>query len=136
MSVNLSGNQSVEQINAESTGQIKEVQVAAEYNRNLEIYKSTMATFNPGSASDEYASTFFQGAKTLKPNSSKKTKEPSNEQGAIAKATDWIANLLGVDLNTTEDPFEALQTYDEVMPGAGFSRTTKEYQMMLEAFNS
>lgn len=135
MSVNLSGNQSIEQVNAESSGQIKESQITSEYNRSLEQYKSTMATFNPGSISDEFALSFFSGETTPKIISGKKAKEPSNEQNVIAKATDWIAGLLGVNLDEEEDQFASLQTYDEVMPGTGFSRTTKEYKMMMKAFN-
>lgn len=136
MSVNLSGKQNIEQINIDSNIQGKEVQVIQEYNRSLELYKSTMSTFNPGTNSDEYSSTFFQNAQSLKEdkktNDRKRLKEPSNEPGLVAKATDWIANLLGIDLDKEEDPLAALQTYEEVLPGAGFSRTTKEYQMMLK----
>ncbi len=136
MSVNLSGKQNIEQFNAETNIQAKEIQTQQEYNRSLELYKSTMSTFNLGNNCDEYASIFLQNAKLLnednKTKTTKKFKEPSTEHGIVAKATDWIANLLGIDLDKEEDPLESLQTYEEVFPGAGFSRTTKEYQMMLK----
>lgn len=136
MSVNLSSKQNIEQINVETNVQAQDQQNIQEYNRSLELYKNTMSTFNPGNNSDEYASTFFQNAQSLKEESkartSKKIKEPSTDLGIVAKAADWIAGILGVDLDKEEDPLESLKTYEEVLPGAGFSRTTKEYQMMLK----
>ncbi len=136
MSVNLSSKQNIEQINVETNVQAQDQQNIQEYNRSLELYKNTMSTFNPGNNCDEYASTFFQNAQSLKEESkartSKKIKEPSTDLGIVAKAADWIADILGVDLDKEEDPLESLQTYEEVLPGAGFSRTTKEYQMMLK----
>ena len=140
MSVNLSGKQNIEQFNAETNIQAKEIQTQQEYNRSLELYKSTMSTFNPGNNCDEYASSFFQNAQLLnednKTKTNKRLKEPSTDPGIVAKAADWIAGILGVDLDKEEDPLESLQTYEEVLPGAGFYRTTKEYQMMLSALNS
>ena len=139
MSVNLSGKQNIEQFNAEANIQAKEIQTQQEYNKNLEIYKSTMSTFNPGNNCDEYASSFFQNAQLLnednKTKTNKKLKETGTDSGIVAKAADWIAGILGVDLDKEEDPLESLQTYEEVLPGAGFSRTTKEYKMMLSALN-
>ena len=139
MSVNLSGNQNIEQFNAEANIQAQGTQTIQEYNRSLELYKNTMSTFNPGNNCDEYASTFFQNAQSLKEESkartSRKIKEPDNDSGIVAKATDWIANLLGIDLDKEEDPLDALQTYEKVLPGAGFGRTTREYKMMLKEFH-
>ena len=136
MSVNLSSKQNIEQINVETNVQAQDQQNIQEYNRSLELYKNTMSTFNPGNNCDEYALTFFQNAQSLKEESkartSKKIKEPSTDLGIVAKAADWIAGILGVDLDKEEDPLESLKTYEEVLPGAGFSRTTKEYQMMLK----
>ena len=136
MSVNLSSKQNIEQINVETNVQAQDQQNIQEYNRSLELYKNTMSTFNPGNNCDEYALTFFQNAQSLKEESkartSKKIKEPSTDLGIVAKAADWIADILGVDLDKEEDPLESLKTYEEVLPGAGFSRTTKEYQMMLK----
>ena len=139
MSVNLSGKQNIEQFNTKTNIQAKEIQTQQEYNRSLELYKSTMSTFNPGNNCDEYASSFFQNAQLLnednKTKTNKRIKEQSTDSGIVAKAADWIAGILGVNLDKEEDLLESLQTYEEVLPGAGFNRTTKEYKMMLSALN-
>lgn len=139
MSIDLSNQNNIKQYNAGLNVQAQEIHTIQEYNKNLELYKSTMSTFNPGNNCDEYASSFFKNAKLLnednKTKTNKRIKEQSTDSGIVAKAADWIAGILGVDLDKEEDPLEALQTYEEVLPGAGFNRTTKEYKMMLSALN-
>ena len=73
MSVNLSGKQNIEQFNAKTNIQAKEIQTQQEYNRSLELYKSTMSTFYNGTNSDEYASSFFKNAKLLNEDNKTKT---------------------------------------------------------------
>lgn len=139
MSIDLSNQNNIKQYNAGLNVQAQEIQTIQEYNRNLELYKSTMSTFYNGTNSDEYASSFFKNAKLLnednKTKTNKRIKEQSTDSGIVAKAADWIAGILGVNLDKEEDLLESLQTYEEVLPGAGFKRTTKEYKMMLSALN-
>jgi len=136
MSVNLSGNQSVEQTSVEQS-QIRETQVLNEYNPSLEQYKTVMATFSPGINYDAYASTQMKNAKSINDllNNKKTETSSKSEDGIIKKTTAWIASILGTE-EVDDDPFADMMVYDEVIPGAGFGRTIKEYKMMQKALSA
>lgn len=133
MSVNLSGNQGIDQTGVESS-QIRETQVLNEYNPSIERYKDVMATFSPGINYDNYTSTQIRSARPISFKTNKSSESGKSEDGIIKKTTKWISSLLGVD-ETDNDELSDLLTYNEVLPGAGFGRTVKEYQLMQKAFS-